>query len=87
MMMTTAQTVRKAAQRKQIAKEIKALQKMEAAIVKLRTVICDNSLDIKTTDTFSQIADIYSRLDVAATVIDSAVQVKANELARTFTTK
>jgi hypothetical protein len=60
---------------------------MEAAIVKLRTVICDNSLDIKTTDTFNQIADIYSRLDVAATVIDSAVQVKANELARTFTTK
>jgi hypothetical protein len=86
-MMTTAQTVRKATQRKQIAKEIKALQKMEAAIVKLRTVICDNSLDIKTTDTFNQIADIYSRLDVAATVIDSAVQVKANELARTFTTK
>ena len=85
--MTTAQTVRKAAQRKQSAKEIKALQKMEAAIVKLRTVICDNSLDIKTTDTFNQIADIYSRLDVAATVIDSAVQVKANELARTFTTK
>ena len=85
--MTTAQTVRKAAQRKQIAKEIKALQKMEAAIVKLRTVICDNSLDIKTTDTFNQIADIYSRLDVAATVIDPAVQVKANELARTFTTK
>ncbi len=85
--MTTAQTVRKATQRKQIAKEIKALQKMEAAIVKLRTVICDNSLDIKTTDTFNQIADIYSRLDVAATVIDSAVQDKAHALARTFTTK
>jgi hypothetical protein len=35
-------------------------------------------------DTFNQIADIYARLDVAVTVIDSAVQVKANDLARTF---
>ena len=85
--MTTAQTVRKGTQRKQIAKEIKALQKMEAAIVKLRTVICDNSLDIKTMDTFNQISDIYARLDVAVTVIDSAVQGKAHDLARTFTTK
>jgi|688.fasta_scaffold1175730_2 hypothetical protein len=85
--MTTAQTVRKGTQRKQIAKEIKALQKMEAAIVKLRMVICDNSLDIKTVDTFNQISDIYARLDVAVTVIDSAVQGKANDLARTFTTK
>jgi hypothetical protein len=85
--MTTAQTVRKGTQRKQIAKEIKALQKMEAVIVKLRTVICDNSLDIKTVDTFNQISDIYARLDVMVTVIDSAVQVKANDLARTFITK
>jgi hypothetical protein len=82
--MTTAQTVRKAAQRKQIAKEIKALQKMEAGIVKLRNVIRDNSMDIKTVDTFNQISDIYARLDVAVTVIDAAVQDKANELARTF---
>ena len=85
--MTTAQTVRKGTQRKQIAKEIKALQKMEAVIVKLRTVICDNSLDIKTVDTFNQMSDIYARLDVMVTVIDSAVQVKANDLARTFITK
>jgi hypothetical protein len=85
--MTTAQTNRKTLQRKQIAKEIKALQKMEAAIVKLRTVICDNSTDIKTVDTYSQISDIYARLDVMVTVIDSAVQDKAGELARTFTTK
>jgi hypothetical protein len=82
--MTTVEKNRKMNVRKQIAKEIKALQKMEAAIVKLRTVICDNSLDVKTMDTFNQIADIYARLDVAVTVIDSAVQVKANDLARTF---
>ena len=82
--MTTAQTVRKGTQRKQIAKEIKALQKIEAAIVKLCTVICDNSLDIKTVDTFNQISDIYTRLDVAVTVFDAAVRGKANDLARTF---
>jgi len=82
--MTTVAKNRKMNVRKQIAKEIKALQKMEAAIVKLRTVICDNSLDIKTVDTYNQISDIYARLDVAITVIDAAVQDKANELARTF---
>jgi len=82
--MTTVAKNRKMNVRKQIAKEIKALQKMEAAIVKLRTVICDNSMDIKTVDTFNQISDIYARLDVAVTVIDAAVQDKANELARTF---
>jgi len=85
--MTTVAKNRKMNVRKQIAKEIKALQKMEAAIVKLRTVICDNSMDIKTVDTFNQISDIYARLDVAVTVIDAAVQDKANELARTFITK
>jgi hypothetical protein len=85
--MTTVAKNRKMTVRKQIAKEIKALQKMEAAIVKLRTVICDNSMDIKTVDTFNQISDIYARLDVAVTVIDAAVQDKANELARTFITK
>lgn len=82
--MTTVAKNRKMSVRKQIAKEIKALQKMETAIVKLRTVICDNSMDIKTVDTFNQISDIYARLDVAVTVIDAAVQDKANELARTF---
>ena len=85
--MTTVAKNRKMTVRKQIAKEIKALQKMEAVIVKLRTVICDNSMDIKTVDTFNQISDIYARLDVAVTVIDAAVQDKANELARTFITK
>ncbi len=85
--MTTVAKNRKMTVRKQIAKEIKALQKMGAAIVKLRTVICDNSMDIKTADTFTQISDIYARLDVAVTVIDAAVQDKANELARTFITK
>ena len=85
--MTTVAKNRKMTVRKQIAKEIKALQKMGAAIVKLRTVICDNSMDIKTVDTFNQISDIYARLDVAVTVIDAAVQDKANELARTFITK
>jgi len=50
-------------------------------------VICDNSMDIKTVDTFNQISDIYARLDVAVTVIDAAVQDNANELARTFITK
>lgn len=86
-MMTTAQKNRKAVQRKQIAKEIKALQKIEAAIVKLRTVISENTPDIPTVDTFTQIADMYVRLDTYVTVVDAAVQVKANELARTFTTK
>jgi len=85
--MTTVAKNRKMSVRKQIAKEIKALQKMEAAIVKLRTVIRDNSMNIKTVDTFNQISDIYARLDVAVTVIDAAVQDKANELARTFITK
>jgi len=85
--MTTAQTVRKTAQRKAIAKEIKALQRIEAAIVKLRSVIADNTPDIPTADTYNQIAAIYAQLDVAVTVVDSAVQDKANALARTFTTK
>ena len=75
--------VRKAAVRKAITKEIAALRKMELAFGKAIDTINANSQALST-DNYNQILQVFSQLNIAITVTDSAVQDKANALARTF---
>lgn len=75
--------VRKANARKAIMTELRALKKIEAAIVKAKDTIALNS-DAITGDTYNQIAQVFSQLNVAVTVADAAVIDKANKLAQTY---
>lgn len=75
--------VRKGNARKALTAEIRALKKIEAAIIKARTTIEDNSTAV-TGDTFNQIAQVFKQLEIAVTVTDTAVQDKAHALAQTF---
>ena len=78
-----ASKVRKGNARKALTAEIRALKKIEAAIIKARTTIEDNSTAV-TGDTFNQIAQVFKQLEIAVTVTDTAVQDKAHALAQTF---
>ena len=78
-----ASKVRKGNARKALTAEIRALKKIEAAIIKARTTIEDNSVAV-TGETFNQIAQVFKQLEIAVTVTDSAVQDKAHALAQTF---
>lgn len=78
--------VRKAAVRKNLQKQINALTKIEAGIIKARLAIESNS-EALNGDTFNQIADIFGRLNIAITVVDSARQDAAHKLVNTFTGK
>lgn len=75
--------VRKSNARKAIAAEIRALKKIEAAIIKAKVAIELNADDI-TGDTHNQLTQVFNQLNVAVTVTDSAVQDKAHKLAQTF---
>jgi hypothetical protein len=75
--------VRKAAARKALTKEINALRKMESAFGKAILAINDNSENLSP-DTYNQMVQVFNQLNIAVTVADSAVQDKANALARTF---
>lgn len=75
--------VRKTNVRKAITKELTALNKIEAGIIKARNAISDNSQSVSG-DTFNQIADIFAKLDIAISVVDAARQDKAHALAQTF---
>lgn len=75
--------VRKAAVRKALTKEIAALRKMEAAFGKAIDTINANSQALST-DNYNQMVQVFSQLNIAVTVADSAVQDRANALARTF---
>lgn len=81
--MTNMKKIRKVTVRKTLMKELQALKKMEAAFVKTRQVICDNSLSL-TGDTFDQISQIYAQLDIAITVVDASVQDRAHKMMQTF---
>jgi hypothetical protein len=81
---TDVTKVRKAALRKSITAEIRAIQKIEAALVKARVAIEANSDQIKG-DTFNQLTAVFDQIGVAIAVTDSAVQDKAWHLAQTFT--
>jgi len=75
--------VRAAYARKALASEIRALRKIEAAIIKAKVAIEENSNPI-TGDTIKQLGQVFNQLNVAITVTDSAVQDKAHKLAQTF---
>ena len=76
--------VRKTAVRKALTAEIRAIQKIEAALVKARVAIETNSDQLKG-DTFNQLEAVFNQLGIAITVTDAAVQDKAHALAQTFT--
>ena len=76
-------TVRKANVRKGIAAELRALKKIENAIIYAKVVIETHSPAV-TGDTFKQLEQVFNQLNVAVTVTDSAVQDKAHKLAQTF---
>jgi hypothetical protein len=78
--------VRKAAVRKNLQKQINALTKIEAGIIKARLAIESNSESLNG-DTYNQIADIFGRLNIAITVVDSARQDAAHKLVNTLTGK
>jgi hypothetical protein len=75
--------VRKSNARKALTKEINALRKMEAAIIKAKVAIELNA-DSLTGDTHDQLTQVFNQLSIAVTVTDSAVQDKAHKLAQTF---
>ena len=75
--------VRKANARKALTKEIQALRKIEAALVKARVAIEMNSDNLHG-DNYNQMADVFNKLGIAVTVADSAVQDRAHALAQTY---
>jgi hypothetical protein len=75
--------VRKANARKAITAEIRALKKIEAAIIKAKVAIELNA-DSLTGDNYNQLTQVFNQLNIAVTVTDSAVQDKAHKLAQTF---
>lgn len=75
--------VRKSNARKAISAEIRALKKIEAAIIKAKVAIEQNSQAV-TGDTFNQISQVFNQLNIAVTVTDTAVQDRAHSLAQTF---
>ena len=75
--------VRKANTRKALTKEIQALRKIEAALVKARVAIEMNSDNLHG-DNYNQMADVFNKLGIAVTVADSAVQDRAHALAQTY---
>jgi nitrate reductase NapAB chaperone NapD len=75
--------VRKATVRKALTKELNALRKLEAAFIKARVAIEANSQSL-TCDTLNQMAQVFTQLNTAIVVADSAAQDKATRLARTF---
>jgi hypothetical protein len=82
-MSKSGSTVRVAYARKALASEIRALRKIEAAIIKAKVAIEENS-DAVTGATYNQITAVFNQLNVAVTVTDCAVQDAAHKLAQTF---
>lgn len=75
--------VRKSNERKALSAEIRALRKIEAAIGKAKDAIALNA-DVVKGDTYDQLTQVFTQLNIAITVTDSAVQDKAHKLAQTF---
>jgi len=75
--------VRKSNERKALTAEIRALRKIESAIAKAKDAIALNA-DVVKGDTYDQLAQVFTQLNIAITVTDSAVQDKAHKLAQTF---
>lgn len=75
--------VRKSAVRKQIAREIKALEKINTVLTKALDTVAIHGEDVKG-DAHNQLADLLSRMNVGVTIVNTTINEKATELARTF---
>jgi len=78
--------VRKATIRTALQKQIRSLNAIEAGIVRAKNSILANSEKLDG-DTYNQIADVYAKLNIAITVVDSARQDAAHKLVNTLTGK
>jgi hypothetical protein len=76
-------TNRKAAARKALTKEIRALERIRVSIEKAAAVISTQGEDI-TGATGDQIADMLYKMGVSVSVIDAGINEKAGYLAATF---
>ena len=76
-------TIRKAATRKALTKEILALERIRVSIEKAAAVISTQGEDI-TGATGDQIADMLYKMGVSVSVIDAGINEKAGYLAATF---
>ena len=76
-------TIRKAATRKALTKEIRALERIRVSIEKAAAVISTQGEDI-TGATGDQIADMLYKMGVSVSVVNASINEKAGFLAATF---
>lgn len=76
--------VRKTNARKDLQKQIRALQNIEKALVKASTAIHENSQNLPNNDTFKQITDVFNKIGVGITITDAATQEVAHKLVNTL---
>lgn len=83
-MTKNAAAVRKTNARKDLQKQIRALQNIEKALVKASTAIHENSQNLPNNDTFKQITDVFNKIGVGITITDAATQEVAHKLVNTL---
>ena len=76
-------TIRKAATRKALTKEIRALERIRVSIEKAADVISVHGEDV-TGDAGNQIADMLYKMGVSVSVVNASINEKAGFLAATF---
>ena len=80
---TAAATNRKAAVRKALTKEIRALERIRGSIAKAAAVIATQGEDV-TGDAGNQIADMLYKMGVSVSVVNASINEKAGFLAATY---
>ena len=80
---TVSATNRKAAARKALTKEIRALERIRGSIAKAAAVIATQGEDV-TGATGDQIADMLHKMGVSVSVINAGINEKAGFLAATY---
>jgi hypothetical protein len=76
-------TIRKAATRKALTKEIRALERIRVSIEKAAAVISTQGEDV-TGDAGNQIADMLYKMGVSVSVVNAGINEKAGHLAATY---
>lgn len=76
-------TNRKAATRKALTKEIRALERIRVSIEKAAAVISTQGEDV-TGDAGTQIADMLRKMGISVSVINAGINEKAGHLAATY---
>jgi hypothetical protein len=76
-------TIRKAATRKALTKEIRALERIRVSIEKAADVISVHGEDV-TGDAGNQIADMLYKMGVSVSVVNASINEKAGFLAATY---